>query len=258
MKKLYENHNFLNKDIKYIKDSIITEYDMQNAGLSILLHEGLITQKNYDKLMNNYDKHDRDVVVGKFLKNHPKISKELMEGFVSARKEFFEVNEIDDMDVLSIKKDAIFLVNRSVNQTKINEDYNFRVKNQYNCYMNIRGKEFYYSTDTDELTVKGISTEIISNQENYLLQFIKDCLRLDLTNQKDRLFEKLLVFKNDFLTFNLDKEFYRDITTNSFILTNGKYFLELANISDISEYINTLFNKNNLNFIIEMISNFMI
>lgn len=257
-KKLFEKHNFLNKDIKYIKNSVINEYDMKNAGPSILLHNELISQKEYDKLMK-MDKHTRSVVVGKFLRKNSDISEALMEGFVEMRKEFFELNEIEDIDVLSVKKDAIFLINTIPKVTQINEHCLFRLKNEYTSYLNIRNKEFYYNDLTEQFDVKGLSKEVIESQKDYFLKFIKECMKLGCQGKKDELFIKFLEFKNSYIEKELDTEFYRDLSINKFVFSyNEKYVLTLDNLKNISlkddKYLSI---NNNLNFLLEMISDML-
>lgn len=256
-KKTYEKHNYLNKNIKYINNSIIREYDMKNAGPSILLHYELISQKEYDGLMK-LDKHTRSVTVGKFLKVNPEISEALMEGFVEMRKEFFNLNNIEDSDILSIKKDAIFLINTIPKVTQINEECLFRNKNEYTSYLNIRNKEFYYDSLTDNFEIKGLPKEVVKSQEEFFIKFIKECIKLGSQNKKEELFIKFLEFKNSFINKELDIEFYRDITTNKFIFTHNNYILSLDDMKNISlkenKYISI---ENNLNFLLEMISDML-
>lgn len=258
MNDLYRKHNYLNKDLKYIKNAIIREYDMKNAGLSILKHKDLISLKTYDKLMNKYNKHDRDVIVGKFLGENKDISKELMNGFIEARKEFFEINEIKNSDVLSIKKDAIFLINKVPKIQQINDDYLFRNKNEYSSYINLKGKEFYYSIMDDSLEIKGFSKDIIDSQKDYLFKFVKNCLKLDSDNESENLFIKLLEFKNDFLEKSLDIGYYKDIIENKFLFSYKDCSTLVLDIIDEnlknSEFLDI---SNNLNFILELISNLL-
>lgn len=259
-KKLFEKHNYLNKNIKYIKNATIREYDMKNAGLSILKHEELISEEEYNILMNKYEKQERNIIVGKFLGKNEDISIELMKGFQRARQEFFDINNINESDILSIKKDAIFLINCIPDVEQVNEDYLFRLKNEYTSYINIRQKEFYYSIFNDKLDIKGFDKEIIDNQKDYLFKFLKECLKLDADGMNDKLFIKLLEFKNDFLEKKLPKEYYRDISTNSYLFAyrkNNLNFLSMKEIDDNTFRNPFLYLDNNLNFIIELISNLL-
>ena len=128
---LSSKHNYLNKDIKYIKNGLIQEYDMKNGGISILYHKNILSQDDYDYLMNDLNKQERNITIGKWLKDNSDITPELMNGFKEARELFFEMNNIKDSEVLSIKKDAIFLIGKSIDIEQVNEDYLFRKKNEY-------------------------------------------------------------------------------------------------------------------------------
>lgn len=255
---LYKKHNYLNKDIKFINNSRIYEYDMKNAGLSILKHYKLISLSQYNNLMENYDKHSRDVIVGKFLRKNKKVSERLMELFIDCRGQFFEDNQISNEEVLSIKKDAIFLINKKPIVTRLNEDCMFRLKHEYNSYIYLMNKEFYYNLSKDELDIKGFSDEIKDFHSEYLFKFVKECLKLKIMNQEDELFIKLLEFKDDFINKRLNINYYKDLITNTFIFENKKfgimYETDYLNENDSRDY---LLIDNNLNFIIELINNIL-
>lgn len=254
---VYEKHNYLNKGIKYIKNAVITEYDMKNGGISILKHEGYLSDEDYNYLMNDLDKHQRNVEIGIWLKDQPEVSKGLMEGFREARRLFFEANNIQDSEVLTIKKDAIFLIDKFIDVEQVNEDYLFRKKNQYTSYINLSGKEFYYNLMEDIFDIKGFPEETLKRQENYLFKFVKECLKLDADGKSEELFVKLLEFKNDYVTKNLPVEYYYDILFNGYLFKYEDHNVMLDQINkDLlnNEYFN--FNSN-LNLIIELISNLL-
>lgn len=51
MNNLYLKDNYTNKDLKYIKNTIITEYDMESAGMNILTELGYFSEDDRKKLM---------------------------------------------------------------------------------------------------------------------------------------------------------------------------------------------------------------
>ena len=61
--------------------------------------------------MYNSERQVRQVYVGKLQKDKA-VSDALKEGIREARKNLFEANNIQDYEVLSIKNDAIFLIDR--------------------------------------------------------------------------------------------------------------------------------------------------
>lgn len=247
---LYLKHNYLNKDIAYLRNNIIREYDMVNAGINILRHNNIFTQEEYDRL-NSMDKLEKNILVGKFLKNNPDISDALMNEFINIRKELFERNEITDDDVLSIKKDAIFVINKKMNDLQLNEFYQFQEKNKYIGYMNIDNKEFYYDMTKRHLDIKGFSKHIKEFHSNYLFKELEELMYLDLSNEKNMVFEKLIQLKYSFVTKELPKEYYYDIQQGKYLFeTIGQMFY----LDDIDDDLKKIcFINNNLNFILKII-----
>lgn len=246
---LYKKHNYLNKCITFINNSMIVEYDMHNAGLSILHHNGIIDDENFNYLQS-LDKLQKNITVGKFLRDNSDANDFLVQEFVNVRKEFFTQNNINDDSVLAIKKDAIFLINKSPHVLKLNDDYEFIKKNIYNSYININGKEHYYSMNDDILDTKGYSKEIKEFHKNYLFKFLKECLKIKMPNNDYLLTEKLLVFKNEFVEKSLDIGYYNDILFGGYLVDICGNVYTVPNISNTE---NVIIN-NNLNFLLELIN----
>lgn len=105
MNNLHLKNNYTNKDLKYIKNTIITEYDMESAGMNILTELGYFSEEDRKKLLS-MDKLKRNVLIGKMLRKNPKMMEDLEKGFAEARRIFFQVNNIDEYDVVSVKRDS--------------------------------------------------------------------------------------------------------------------------------------------------------
>lgn len=253
---IYIKHNYLNKDIEFINNSSIIEYDMKNAGLSIIYHNGIISKKDYDYLMG-LDKLERNIVIGKYLIKHSDVNQFIMDEFINIRKNFFDINNIKFEEVLSIKKDSITLINRFPNNLIIDNFYEFRVKGTYKSYININNKEHYLDSNNNILITKGYSEETKKIQNKYLFNFIKNCLKYKLVNDNDQLFQYCIIFKNDFLMFNLEKEYYLDILVNKYIINIFNDIYYLNDINDEFDKKNLMIN-NNLNFIISCINKVLI
>lgn len=224
---------------------------MKNAGLEILRYHEVFNKKEYDYLMS-LPKLEKNIVVGKFLKTNKEANEVLMETFIEIRKLFFEMNNLSDDDVLSIKKDAIFLINKFPTKLELNEFFKFVPKNTYDSYILINNREHYYNSENDILDVKGYPKEIKDKQKDFMFKFLKECMRLKLINNEKELFRKLIVFKDDFINNSLDKEYYRDLIEGNFII---KIFGVLYGRENIDEsMIELCIKNNNLNFIIELIN----
>lgn len=248
---LYSKHNYTNKNIAYLRNNIVREYDMVNAGINILKHNNVFTQEEVDKL-NSMSKLEKSIKVGKFLKKNPNINEALMDEFIKIRKELFEKNGIEDDDILSIKKDAIFVINKKLNHLQLNDDYIFKEKNKYSSYMYIDGKEFYYDSKRKELDVKGYSKVVKEHHKDYLFKDLAELIYFDTNGDKDSAFKKLIELKHDFVQRELPIEYYLDITQGTYVFELAGNMFGLDNIDEsLKQQCNI---SNNLNFIIRMIN----
>lgn len=243
---LYMKHNYINKHIEIIRDVKIREYDIKSAGLNILYNRGYVDKEDYEELLS-IPKLERNVIIGKWLRDNPEINAVMMDEFVRIRKILFEINEIDDDEILSIKKDAIFIVDRELTELKF-ENYEFTCREEFTDYIFLDKKEYYYNKYTDKLEVKGFPKEVKDFQQNYFFKLIRDLLRLG--KDKKAIFKILIEFKTDFLERTLPKQYYRSISTNLYpfkLATLTRYMTEipdsLINEIDISanlQYLNNI------------------
>lgn len=203
-------HNYTNKHIEIIRDVKIREYDIKSAGLNILYNKGYVDKIDYDTLLK-LPKLERNIIIGKWLKDNSEINAVMMNEFIRIRKIFFELNEISDDEILAIKKDAIFIVDRDLNNLTF-ENYEFTCREEFTDYIYLDKKEYYYDKYTDTLEVKGFPKEVKEFQKEYFFKLIKDLLKLG--KNKKEIFRFLIEFKTEFLDRNLSKEYYRSIATN--------------------------------------------
>jgi hypothetical protein len=111
-------------------------------------------------------KKEREVKFGLLLRKNKEFSKNLEIGFNNIVKEFLSVNNLDiDLDVLSVKKDAVFVINHKVNTTTFGP-VEFVQKNKYHAYLNLNRIEFYIGDKTD---VKGIGDGYKLHKEGIVL-----------------------------------------------------------------------------------------
>ena len=250
MSTLYRKHNYVNKNIDIIRDMSIREYDIKSAGLNILYTEGYIGDDEY-KALSNMDKLKRNIVIGKWLRENSEINKVMMDEFIKIRKMFFEGNDLVDDDILSIKKDAIFVLDKTLSNLEFG-NYVFVEKEVFTSYLHLnKQEEYYYNKYTDNLVVKGFSDDIKSFQKDYYFKLVSSLLKN--AKDKDKLFEILIEFKDDYLSKNLPKEYYKDIHENLYLFNLKGNILGRDDISnDLFEhvyiepnlkYINLLINK---------------
>ena len=214
--KLYERTLYLNKEIDYLFNCEIREYDLKSAGLNLIKYFKLLPQDKIDYL-SKMDKVERNKEIGMLQKNKD-FAKVLKDAFTEARRMFFDANNIEDYEVLSVKKDAIFIIRKLCFNNTFG-DLEFRVKNQYLGYMHLNNKEFYYTDPETPLDVKGFGADVEYYHGEYMLDFIRDvftnaiyCSRLDAIRELTKF---VSAYRHKYLDYGyyrmLDEEMYYDV-----------------------------------------------
>jgi hypothetical protein len=225
-KNLAEKTNYLNKEIVYLKNTVISEYDIRSAGFTVIKFKKLLPQEEILEL-EEMDKDKRNVWIGKRILSFPKISEEIINTLSDIRKDFVVLNQINEEDLLSIKKDAIFLIKKIPAVLTIGM-FEFRSKGTFTSYLYINNKEFYYSSRNDKMEIKGLSEDVRNLQENYLLKDIRKIMSMSEKLTSDQMFLFLKQYRSKYLNRQLDKEAYRDMETGKYSV-DGYY---MDNISD--------------------------
>ena len=210
---LYTKDIYLNKNIPNLFNKVIIEYDLKSANTSLCREYELLPItiiENIEKMK----KKDRVVTIGKIQKKDNKFKDELKKSFIDIRKRFFESNDIQFEDILSIKKDAIFCL-KEMDHTKFGK-CNFVKKNEYTSYMYINRLEFYYrkvfSSNEDDT--------IIRKHDGFMIKFFKEffnkCETADIKTQ----LRFLRRFIDKYKHLELEVGYYREFNQNSIIRLN--------------------------------------
>ena len=221
--KLAENTNYTNKDYHYLKNVSITEWDIQSAGLSVLKFKTLLPEEELIKL-SNMEKHARTVYEGNLQRENPILAESIIKTLAQVRKAFVLVNQIPADNILSIKKDAIFLINFTPKITCIKEFFNFRKKGEYTTFLQINNKEFYFNSYTNILDVKGIDKIGVAEHRNFLLKDFSKFLKSSEKVEPSILYDVLKNYRAAYLNRELPVSFYRELDTGQYRM--GKYFLK--------------------------------
>ena len=235
--KLYEKHNYLNKNILYLKNTSIIEYDIHSAGTCILYELGLIKEDNFKYLMS-LDKFTRNVYIGRLLKKHPKWNKLQMNGFSDVMRRFIELNNIEDNEILSIKKDSITIIGRPIKKLKVDNLYEFHIDGKYNSYMYLKKKEIYIDTKTMGFNTKNFGETVLEVQTEYFINFILSLMILDSKrNNKNLIYSELKNFRSQFLNRELDHDYYYDLDEDGYVYNfNGTILRSMYKSEDKNLY----------------------
>ena len=218
---LPEKSNWFNPKIEYLFNSLIYEYDMRNAGFSIIREFGLLPSSEILRL-EKLEKSMQTIEIGKLMGKNKQFSSSLQEHFSLIRKYFIDSNYITDNDIISVKKDAIFCT-KECKELKFGK-IEFRVKNQFSSYLRFpqnNNLEIYYN-DGCKLDVKGICESNLNKHRLFMLEFIRKFIGF--------IEERNSVVKSFFKNFLMKYKWFELET---------EYYLEFNNLSNS---INPLFN----------------
>lgn len=151
-----------------IKNSIC-EFDIKNAGVTILYQKGILTKKEYLYYIN-LDKNTRVIKTGNLLKDNPSYYKIQMDGFKEYMDKFILANKIKKYSVYEIAKDALWIIGRQPRILKF-DNVLFVKKREFTSFFKYRKIIFYVNSSTNIIDIRG-SNPI----DDKFLNVIKDIL----------------------------------------------------------------------------------
>lgn len=242
----YDKDNYL-MNIPFLTSCNITEYDISKANINILLALGDISLEEYNKIMM-MNRMERQIYVGKLQRDNEKINNDLKNGFKHYRKMFIESNEFTQADILSIKKDAIFVINKTANNCIFDKYVEFVPKNKYTSFFKIKNLEIYYLldriNDIENIDVKGIDDNKLRSHANYMIQFL--CIIFEALNSRspEGVIELIVEFSKKYINRELELGYYREFNADSFFrisMNDTQYLLDFA-LEYEKPYLNLSYN----------------
>lgn len=215
-----------NKDVPFIHHEMIVEWDIKSANTSLIRYYSLLDEKQVDRI-ESLSKEKRNVIIGKMMKQKD-FSINLEKSFTSIIQEFISANSLEWEDIVSIKKDAIFVRNKEIKQNRFGP-VTFLRKNQYSGCLLLPKFEFYYSND--KIDVKGISDTVLSLHKDGMMLLV-DTVMKESRNWRslNRLLKEYAsLYKNKALPYNAYREFNSD---SKFIVNMFGNIVRMDNIDD--------------------------
>lgn len=257
---------FYTAPIDYITSSFIREYDISKADISIFLSKGVITQEQYNFLYR-IPGLARNIQMGILQQEQPELKKVYSSGIEDIRRQFFEVNDIQDQDVLSIKNDAIFLINKIPSVTSFN-GVTLKNKNTYTSFYKLPrrfNKEFYYYLDRinniEILDIKGMGEKEQQLHVNHMTEFLLVLFNSIELFPLDDAIQLLQTFYNRYINRELDIGYYRryDQISGYDIIMNTPILKDRYNLKHLSpehrEMIDISYNVQMIIELYKMVSN---
>lgn len=222
---LWKKDNWTVKE-SYVINSIY-EYDIAKANISILYELGIINDAQYNTLYVA-DRKYREVKVGLMQKDR-EIAKALSDGFKFFRQKLFEANQIQDDEVISIKKDAVF-VTRPLAFTTFGR-VNFKAKNKYGLMIKSGSLEIYYGYDSviqeHILDIKGIRDDKLEAYDSYFAYILISVLYLVSTRSYKDALGTLNSFISQYMALQLPVSAYREFNKiYMYKIKNSTYYCD--------------------------------
>lgn len=211
------NQSLYTAPLDYLISSYIREFDISKANINILLYKKLITQEQYNFYFH-LDRMNRQIQLGLLQRDNKEIRDGLSSGFKETMEMFFKANDIQDHEVLAIKKDAIYLINKIPTVTKFS-NIDFICKNVYTSFYKIKKIEFYYfsnnSTGEEYLHIKGISDTVLPLHERYFLEFLLVVFNSAQSDPIEETINIIQAFNSKYINLELDIGYYRNFNNES-------------------------------------------
>lgn len=223
---LYKEKNYT-INLGYLFNHYIREYDISKANINVLFAKGVIDQELYNTLYNA-DRMARQVYVGKMIRGNEKIQEILSEGIIEYKQKFFEANGINDNDIISIKNDAVFILNKYP-QVLSFDNVTFMLKNTYTSFMRLNELEIYYGYDLNNevIDIKGIKDADLEMYHMSFLNILITFFNLIQRSGAQATLEYITSIINQYVNLELPIDYYRrfrssnDFAINSLTLAYG-------------------------------------
>lgn len=216
---------WLNPNIEYTFNQEIVEYDMQDAGFSLIKQYHLLPDSEIARLASLPKGFERHKEVGILQRDNKEFSKALADKFAEVRAIFIGTNYITDNDIISVKKDAIFTIG---NRSRLRFGaVHFVPKNRYTSYIRLReiqNLELYYSSEG--IDIKGMGEAAVNRHRLFLVEFLRKVISY-IESQNPYVKKHLMRFISEYKSMTLPEEFY-------------------VEFNNLSRDINPVFNYQNL------------
>lgn len=204
---------YLNPNIEYLFNGEIIEYDIQDAGFSLIKQYHLLPDEKIKELSMMEKGGERHRAIGMLQRDDKVLSKALSDKFAEVRMIFIASNNLTDNDILSVKKDAIYTIGQC-QKLKFGV-IRFVPKNRYTSYIrfpNIQNLEIYYSPEA--MDIKGIGESGINRHRLYMMEFLRTVISM-IEDSNGRVKRYLMKFVNEYKNNELEDVFYLEFNNAS-------------------------------------------
>lgn len=197
----------------------IDEWDIRAANVSISREYNLLPAKILEKIENEH-KYKRERSVGMLMLKDKDFAKALESKFDEVMQIFILQNQLEvDWDILSIRKDAAFVINRDIKYPFVGKNIEFRKKNHYLHHIYLKpkhGKDLDIYVNNDIIDVKGINDDLLPLHEEGIIDLIKLICKCHYSkNPKAEINELFSDLVCAYKKRELPYDYYREFNPNS-------------------------------------------
>ncbi len=226
---MFKTNDYLNPTI----NSSIIEYDIKSGNTSMMKYFKLRPMAEIEHL-SSLPKKERVVAIGKIMRSDPEFSKELEKSFNKIVKLFIDENHLVEDDIVSIKRDAVYVKAKDVHKTTFGDCVTFVPKNSYIGFIKIKNFEFWIK-DMGSLDIKGMDDATAALHKNGISNLILWVYQLCAQSgmNKNKINSEFANMVNAYKNKELDFAYYREFTGDSKFRVNmlGREML----MEDVSE-----------------------
>ena len=223
---MYKTLLWMNPNIQYVFGKNIVEYDMQSASLSVSRRFKLIPDDRLD-ILERMPKDKRTKAVGLMQRDDKVFSENMINGLLQTRKEFLQLNHLDEETIVTLHSDAIMFIQTKPVIDRI-ECVPFIHKNTWTSYMRYGNLEMFYGDG--EITYKGIPKQMLQQHTLGICQFLLTFFQ-KVENGDESIYEDICVLEKKYLTGKVPEYYYISFgTTGPYKAENLKLFGFLAQI----------------------------
>jgi hypothetical protein len=159
-----------NKNVDYAISTVINEYDIKSAHASALYF--IKGEDTYNELMK-LDKLSRNTLIGKMIRDDPKLSDKISGKLLSWFNQFCEINNIKEQNFISSTRDSLLLVNKKPSKCALDNGVClFRNKDgEFTSYIRINNLEVLYDGFSGNLRIKGINKDYVDGNPVFIRLF---------------------------------------------------------------------------------------
>lgn len=242
---LFEKTNYTT-ELPFIINRI-TEYDLKAANISAMEASGKFDPKVIARL-RDMPKEQREITVGLMEREDRSITKIKKRGIQHAREMLFDANKLQDIEIVSIKNDAVFVAGRRLKYTDFGS-YHFIPKNVYSLFMQLDKRlEFYYDGKHKRVDVKGLGKDVPEDpdHQNGMLKFFQNVFQYLVQDRRAQLKQYLIEFVEAYKAKELPICYYKEMNSYSIYRSNliigtDSYYMTEASEEDL-ESINGIYN----------------